>query len=327
MTITLKPRQYSLNEFVVYYNELTGEIISVGKTVRDIEDPYILTLDKIADRILQGTAYEYNYLVSENADGDKVIMTKIDTLQLQERRDNLFTIPRKKLKDWDMRVKFYTKNLKLVIEANSTILDRISLFQTLEFYMTKHNMPDYLISSFDIDIKELVKTNIVVFDMQYITKYVNVDDIDILVRQDFKNYYFEILYEGFGKLEDDLVFNKSLQMVKSNVKNSHIELNQIGNQLVVSSTMSIKQFIDIGIPSKILDFYVVGSTPDEFIRHIEIDMSKLQKGKVSQVAIDFDINDVSIMYQNSKLKVSKSKAVFWSPKYGLYLAEYKVMKV
>ena len=115
MTITLKPRQYSLNEFVVYYNELTGEIISVGKTVRDIEDPYILTLDKIADRILQGTAYEYNYLVSENADGDKVIMCKIGTRQLQEISDYLSTRPTEILTDWDDRVKFYTKNVMLFI--------------------------------------------------------------------------------------------------------------------------------------------------------------------------------------------------------------------
>lgn len=309
MTITLKSRQHSLNEFVVYYNKVTGEIISVGKTLRDIEDPYILTLDKIADSILQGTAYEYNYLVNENAKGDNVIMTKVDASQLQKRNDRLFTVSRKKLVDWDMRVQFYTKNLKLVIEANSTILDRISLLQTLEFYMTKRNMPDYLISSFDIDLKELVKTNIVIFDMQDITKYVNVDDIDILVRQVFRNYYFEIFYESFGGLAYDLVFNKCLQLAKSNVENSHVELNQIGNQLVISSSMSVKQFIGIGNPSKILDFYVVGSTPDEFIRHIEIDMSKLQKGKVSQVDIDFDIDNVNIMYQNSKLKVRKSKVM------------------
>lgn len=321
MTITPKQRQRSTPEYYVYYNKWTGEIITTGRSEQqDTSNPYIITTDPIAARIVNGTDSEQNYIISGDRKGNNSIVSKSEYLHLRAKENVMYPVPQDRIDTWDIRATIYTTNNKIVVEANSSMIDRLVAFNmrskatsqndaTFEFYMVKKNHPDHLIEFVSIPADDLISHRNVVLDVGDIIPYANISDVTMLTQRYFENYYFNIINDNYV---DEDVRDESLikkwQVAESGIA-AHIDFSQTDKQLIVSSVVTTEQFIETGMPNNVMEFYIVGDTPDKFVTQLSVDMAKLQVGQLERFDIDFDINYVNIMYQNPKLKVNKRKIV------------------
>lgn len=319
MTISVKRREKKKPKCYVYYNDWTGEIISVGKSLRDdCLAPYIITQNENAFRIINGEINDQNFLIGIDDTGSERLVKKTEYLRLRERENALYLIPKKKKKDWDLRVRLYLKNHKLVFEINRKKMKRLVSQKLrnqiklnhkidLDFYLIRQNCPDYLLDSIEIDTGELIKEGVKVFDADESLLF---DDISVMTLRQFKNYYFEILDEEFHY--DQIVFSDDVTHIWKFVggrKNPHLQITQKGKILTIESLVDSEKLDKIGIHEMHMWLYVVGESPDHFIDDFTVDMSKLRIGKIEKYEVDFDIDDVEIMYSHPTLRINKRKEV------------------
>ena len=191
-------------QYYVFYDEWTGGIYFVA-TVEDIESdyPYIVTNSEIAKSLIQGLVNANDYIVSYDSEDNFTVIEKGNTLRLRSSESTLRQLPKVKLSTWDIRVLVYTENNKLVIEVNPDAIRKLSTMtfnkqivvdanNDLSLYIIKHNSPDHLIASIDVDAQELLDTGNVIYDISDIRQHISLADIGILTRRCFKNYYTEI---------------------------------------------------------------------------------------------------------------------------------------
>jgi hypothetical protein len=126
MTITVSPRQRSKPKYFVYYNDWTGEIISVGTEPRaDTPAPFLETVDDAAGQIVRGEVNGQNYIISSDRFLEQRLIHKNEFLQLRRQEDELFLLPAAATDGWNIRARLFTKNKRLVIEANKDMLGRL----------------------------------------------------------------------------------------------------------------------------------------------------------------------------------------------------------
>lgn len=318
--ISVKTRQRKQPKFYVYYNDWTGQIVSVGR--REIEDakaPFIVTDDPVAQRIMSGEANEHYYTVAMTRNDEFEIMEKDETVRLRELEEELFEVPRVKLENWDVRAKIYTKNKKIVFEINDNSLRRLSSFKlrrdlkvesehSLQFFITERNNPDKLIETVDIEPVALLKSKNICINAEDLLKYINLNDIGILTRRQFENYYFELVDDKYIETDLDTNVYKNDQIHRAEyVDDCHLSFVQTDTSLILKSNVAAEQFDDLGLYDRFMTFYIVGATPDEFIDRIHINVAKLRIGQPIKFQADFDIDDVNFVYHNPKLIVGKQK--------------------
>ncbi len=322
-SISVKTRQRAQPKFWVYYNDWTGQILSVGRHEIDgNKAPFIVTDDPIAQKIIDGVANEHYYNVALDRDNTFKVMEKDETVRLRQLEEALFEIPPVKLSKWDIRCKIYNVNKKMVFEINDNSLRRLSSFKlkrelkvesehSLQFFITERNNPDKLLEIIDIEPEALLKNKNICINVEDLLKYINLADIGILTRRQFENYYFEVINDKY--IETDISTNvyKNDQIHRAlniDISDSHVSFVQHDGYISLSSNVSAEQLDDLGLYDRFMTFYIVGTTPDDLIDQLSINMAKLRVGQAISFEADFDIDDVNFVYHNPKLIVSKNKA-------------------
>lgn len=317
MTITVKKRQKSKPKYYVYYNDWTGEILSVGTTLRkDTPAPVLETEDGAAARILQGKASSDQYIVSSDRHHKERLVEKSHFLQLRKQEDNLFLLPNQPMQHWDIRATLYKENSVIVFEVNNEIISRLISHNMqreiildssviFEFYLIKNNEPDFLAKTISIDAKTLINHRKISFSILDILPVIRLDDISILTRRHLENYYFEILDGKFIDTSDSESEQKqNWQLVQADI-DAHLELTQHENIVSVSSVVTADQLTDAGLYDRRMCFYLVGDSPDNYMAKMEIDVTRLRMGQTQKFAVDFNIMESNIMFHNPALRVNK----------------------
>jgi hypothetical protein len=315
MTVTIQKRAKSNPQYYVYYNDWTGEIISVGHAIRnDITAPLLVTQDDIAHQIIKGNDSDQNYVVSNLPE----LVSKSEYLRLRICEEALYLLPNHKLEEWDIRVKLY-KNKMLVFEVNQAMIShlvaqnirreiQIDGPDNLEFHITKDGDPDYLIQTISFALSDLIHNGQIVHHIGDVARYSNPYELSFLTRRYFKNYYFEVTDAEY--VDTSLVTTINLPHIWQAVKNqtgSHLAFTQYNNCVTLSSNISAEQLTASGVLHRHMTFYVVGDSPDMYLAEFSMDMSRLRLGHQERFLVDFDIDDVNIIYQNPTLKVTKRK--------------------
>jgi len=324
VTVTRKPRKRQKPNYYVYFNEWTGEIVSVGHSLNENTNiPYIITRDESARKIIDGTADEANFRVELDKDHNYRMMEISNVLRLRSRENQLYEISRKRDADWDVRAIYYVVNKKLIFEINPVSLKRLANLQmrqklrvdysdNLKFYLIKKNNPDFLIETYEVNPEDLIMNRRVVIDAGDITAFASPNEISMLTLRYFENYRFEIIQDRYIS-QDQRTVKKETNQIKTaeNISQDdnhyHIEFLQKDDQLIISSCVIPEQFEHLGLVSKQFPFYLVGDTVDEFIGAVKVDLSRLRLGYVERHRIDFDIEKVNILYKNHNLVVGKRK--------------------
>jgi len=317
MSIIKRARSKSKPKFYVYFNDWTGEIISVGRSKRNSPATCIVTDDAIAEQIVDGDANVSDYLVSSDRNRNERIVAKSDVLQLRKQEDSLFLLPEGRIKDWEIRARLFRHNMMFVVETNRKMLSRLighnrrqeihlEKSATFDFYIIRRDHPDYLIKTVSIDAETLVNQPRVAVDVQDIVKYVTLDQISVMTRRYFEKYYFDSLYDRY--VDPDNV-KHSPQFLKWQWADQwpeyHLEAVQHGNLVTFTSAVSAEQLTDIGFTKRYKSFYVVGETPDQLIGKFMLDVERLRTGQPQKFKVDFNIMHVNIMFGGSQIKLNK----------------------
>lgn len=320
MTITVKKRNKKPRNVYVYYNDWTGEIISVGNSLRlDCPAPYIETQEDSAFRILKGEINEQNFVISSDRFGKEKLMRKNEFLQLRRREDSLFLLPEYRLKEWDIRAKLFVKNGKLVFEANRNKIRKLvahsihreiklNVRAVFDFYLIRKDRPDYLLETFQVDAQSLINHGRAVVDVNHMLAHTRLENISILTRRHFENYYFELVEETYVDVTDPEKRERPLFWKRAdNEPNAHLRFVQQNDIVTVESLVGAEQLDDVGINQLGLSFFVIKGDPDHYLGTFEIDMSRIRMGQQEKFQVDFDIDEIDLLYQNQALKVNKRK--------------------
>jgi hypothetical protein len=320
MTITLQPRQRSSNKSCyIYYNDWTGEILSVGHSLRpDSPAPYFQCEDLAAQQIIDGTNSDKDYIVNVDIDNIAVLVKKSTYLQVLQKEKTLYLLPEKLLPKWDIRATIYKTNATLLIEINNNMVSHLIAAHMrrdahmntdvmLKFYVIRKHMPDYLLKVIEVDVNVLIKHGHVIVSLIDLNQFAGLDDIAIMTCRLFEHYCLVVTDNKY--VDNDIAKtlqtnNNKWQVVQSDIE-SHIELIQIDDQLEIKSIVDAEQLTATGLHQRQLIFYIVGDTPDKYYDYLTVNVSQLRMGKTMKFMVDFDIMDMNIIYHNQLLKVNK----------------------
>jgi len=321
MNIIKKARSSKQRDIYVYYNDWTGEILSLGKSKRsDTPAPYITANDEIARNIFNGTASETHYMVTMDfGDGQKLVK-KDEVLRLRRREDDLFLLPRQRLNNWDIRTKIYTDNSRFVVEFNPGIIDRLVSIKMrkeitldrdaeFEFYIVRKDRPDHLIKTIKVDAESLIVQGKQAFDISDVVKYASLHDVDVLTRRYFENYYVTVTRDQFIDTADQRKFKRysNRWQFVSSAAAGHFTFEQENDILTVKSNVTVNELNELEFFMRKMKFYVVGKTPDHLIDTFAVNVANLRMGRPERFLVDFDIDDIGIMFQNPQIKINKRK--------------------
>lgn len=305
----------SKSEYYVYFDEWTGAIYSISRTeLEDSDYPHILTDSYIVENILKGFENEKNFIVALTEDNEFDVIKKDNVFRLRSSEKTLRQISRKKTADWDIRIKIYTGNNKMMVEINQESIRRLSSMtfnktvqidsdNDLNLYVTKYNNPDIFISKIEVDVQELLENGNNVFDISNFRKHISLQDIGILTRRCFKNYYLEIVPDSLGIVTQSLIKNRSFIHRKShnNISDGHITANQQGNIVTFRTQLSSSELSDIGLHEEKLWVYLVGETPDAYYGSIPINVRDLKNKKYTRIKIEGSLRDFNILHKKHRL--------------------------
>lgn len=312
MNIIVTKKENETPKYFVYYHEESGEIFSIGNAALEtMAMPFIITGNKLAQKIAFGLESETNCLISSEIDGHDDIVLKSDLLHFFKKEQFLESIPKIEPESWDIKITLFAKNSKWLIEANDDILKKLTshnssrIFEsntTLAFYIIKKNQPDMLIDVLEIDAEELINCRQVTFESKNLYFHVTPEDIDILTQKFFRNCWFEISNTA---LEDENVSkNRFQKVVGIDSNSSDIVMSQIDNMLTISKS---DKFDDQKFESQFLKFHVIGQTPDEHFATFNLDINKLKNNEDEIFEIDFNINEVNFIVEHHNANIRKEK--------------------
>lgn len=317
MTITVKTRKRKQANYYIYYNDWTGEILSVGQSIRnDSVLPYIVVQDENAGYIISGEKNVNDFIVDPSTQ-DRLIV-KNDYYHLREKENSLFLIPKNKAGEWDIRVRLFKKNHKLLFEINRARIKRIvsknigreikvTGGKTLDFYITRKDRVDYLLETASVDVGELINQGYFLLDMEYVSSYAAYDEISLLTQKQFEFYTFDIVDQEYHENDHQIDAKPHIWNVANGGEDSHLRLSQADSIITVESLVKADRFDNLGIAHKIVPLYIVGESPDNYLDRIDVDLSEIRLGRPEKFRVDFDLSQVNIMCQNMSLRIDKRK--------------------
>jgi len=322
MPVTAKPRKRSTPNYYVYYNDWTGEIYTLGCSPQpDNPQPFVVTREETVREIIRGRASESHYVVSLDSSDDRKLISKSEILRLREKENDLFLLPHQRMREWDIRARLYMQNKRLVFDINREKIRKMVAHNmqreihlnrpvTFEFYLVKRNRPDYLLEVIEIDAATLINDRLLAFNIEHLLPHTDMRDIDIMTRRVFRNYYYKILDDTYVEVldEDRLAATARRWQVASSTSDAHIVFEQEDDIVTVTSNVSSEQLDDVQLWQRMMNFYVVGNTPDQYYDQFEVDISELRMGQAERFQVEFDLDKVQIMYHNPLLKVRKGKS-------------------
>lgn len=307
--------------YYVYYNEWDGSIVTIARhELSDIDSPFITSVDPVCGLILRGELDDHKYCITFDDNDSLTVAERSNTLRLRNSENKLFTLNRKFQPDWDIRVKVYTGNNKLMVEINSESIRKLSNLTfnknivassntDLSLYVTKYKNPDFLLDRIVIDPVELLTTGNVVYDISDLKKYVSFRDIGFLTRRIFKNYYYEVLPDSLNIIQQSLIKNKSFvhRNAIHDLNVAHVYIDEIDNQAVFSTELSRVELEDLGLYEDSLWLYVVGDTPDQLFGRIQLNLKELKTKKSTAIALSDSLYSCNILHKKHRVIFSLRK--------------------
>lgn len=302
----------------VVYNEWNGEILYVSKKIPDSSIETFLETDNIlAEKILKGAVNERDYLVAFVDDENLDIIERDEKLRLRSSEKTLHQLSRTPYVNWDIRVKIYTKNNKMLLEINPASIMKltrltfkkelhVSSESDLTLYLVKQNRPDFFMEKVDVDAVELLDKGNLLFDISSVVQHVNIYDLGILTRRCFKNYHVEFINDSLNVFQNTLIKNRSFVIDKAlrNFPFPHLTIESTGDSIIINSEVGVSQLEEVGLLEKKLKLYVVGKNPDDFYGAILIDIEELKKNSTIELPIEADLKDVNIIHNKHRLIIS-----------------------
>ena len=307
------------NGYYVFYNEWDGEITSVTRRLPDdhYDTAYIHSTDEVARKLLRGEVNERDYIVSFVDEETLSIIKRDDKLRLRSSEKTLHQLTTTPFTTWDIRVKIFLKNNKLLLEINPNSISKltrltfkkelmISQETDLDLYLTKYNDPSFFLEKLTVDPAELLDAGNILYDISHINQFININDIGILTRRCFKNYHVEVIDDSLNIVQNSLVKNKSFihERAFHNFPFPHISIEQQDSTLLVKLMVSVTELEDHGVFEKKLKLYVVGDQPDEYYGEMHLDIEKLKQEKQLVLPIDADLTDINLLYNKRRLIIS-----------------------
>lgn len=283
--------------------------------------PYIESTDKNAADILNGELSDNQFIVSSDRFNEQRLIRKNEFLQLRQQEDSLFLLPEHRLTEWDVRAKLYLRNHKLVFEINRNKLKKfvahtaeremkLNARALFEFYVIRRDRPDYLVETFQVDASSLIRYGSATVDMGYVLSTVGLDDISILTRRYFENYYFEVVNDVYIEAEQsEYQRPDNYWNLAATEGNGHIAFIQRDNIVTVRSLVGAEQLDDLGIHEVKMPFFVVTDSPDHYVDTFEVDISRVRVGQPMKFQVDFDLDSVQIIHRSPGIQVIKRKEV------------------
>ena len=311
-------------EYYVFYNEWDGGITQVCRKKPDgVFHAFFVTADPIAGKILKGDINEHDYIVALTDDSQLEIIKRDEKLRLRSSEKTLHQIPNiNSSSDWDIRLKVYTINNKLLMEINPTSIGRLTTLTfrkellinketDLSLYITKFNDPNYFIKKLDVDAETLLTTGSLVFDIEDVSAFCGLNNIGVLTRRCFKSYQIQYVNERLTAVRTAMVKNRSFVIDHAVVDfpYPHIIIqNTSDGKVTLKMNTNINELHDIGLFEKQLVLYVTGNTQDEYYGQINIDMEILGQHREVDVGIQADISNLNFLHKKHRLIISKRTA-------------------
>jgi hypothetical protein len=305
-------------EYYVYYNTWNGEILRISTTLEeDSQDLYVVTKDVAAAKILSGKIQVSDFIVSfiDDNSNELSFMKKDNVLRLRSSESRLHQIPKSPLVDWDIKLQIYKQNYKLQVEINPTSIQKLTSFtykkhleiskdSDLTLYVIKHNNPEFLIDTIEIDPVELLENGNIIHDISAVTKYTTYDDIGFITRRCFKNYYLELLDKKLINEQPKLKkYRKNYICPVIKDDTGHIEVLFSDNDIVFESKVAPNQLGSIGLFEESFDVYVVSNTPDGYCGTLSIDMKNIYKYGKHKITTNADLRKFTLIHNKPAAKL------------------------
>lgn len=305
-------------EYYVYYNTWNGEISRISTTLEeDNKEPYVVTEDVAAAKILSGKIQISDFIVSfvDDNSNDLSFMKKDNVLRLRSSELRLHQIPKAPLADWDIKLQIYKQSHKLQVEINPASIKKLTSFtykkhleiskdSDLTLYVIKHNNPEFLIDTIEIDPVELLENGNIIYDISTVTKYTTYDDIGFITRRCFKNYYLEVLD---SKLISEKVklkkYRKNYICPVVKAKDGHIEVLFSKNDIVFESKIAPNQLGSIGLFEESFNVYVVSDTPDGYQGTLSVDMKNIYKHGKHRIVTNANLDQFTLIHNKPAAKI------------------------
>lgn len=207
--MSLKPilksavKEKPIPKYFIYFNEWTGELTSItNKKKENLTDPYIITDDNTAAKLMMGELNPKKYTVADLTNGYTLI-PKDDALRIKRAEDQLSLVPLiKTAVNADVNLIFYVSDYLLEINLSQDVIYKMtgSRFarkfnsddnvnkSNFEFYLIAENNPFHLLGVIEIDPIQIFNDGYVLLDLKHLKTKMPVRDIRILTKRIFRDY-------------------------------------------------------------------------------------------------------------------------------------------
>ena len=180
----------------------------------------------------------------------------------------------------------------------------ISKDSDLTLYVIKHNNPEFLIDTIEIDPVELLENGNIIHDISAVTKYTTYDDIGFITRRCFKNYYLEVLDKKLINEQAKLKkYRKNYICPVVTADTGHIEVLFSDNNIVFESKVAPNQLGSIGLFDESFDVYVVSDTPDGYQGTLSVDMKNIYKHGKHKITTNINLSRFTLIHNKPAAKI------------------------
>ena len=309
-------------EYYIYFDEWTGEIISVTSRLKNLNYSVWKTKNPDARKILQGDLNPNKYIIADTLDGYDLV-EKEKHFSIRRAENQLSKIPfAEKYNDADINVILYRNDWKMQVVINDQTIHKMTgrkfkkivnaspddIERSVVLYITAKNNPYCVLEKITVNSEKLLTQGYEIFDLVDLkTRYINLQEIDIFTRRVFKNYAVK-----FEDVYNDLTYRSRIRRKRNGYK---LEKNTQDYNLKIFSKENnyfLESHIDQDdlILYKDLTLYFVGQTPFDLLGEIKIPKSILElQAAIPLPELDFDINSCTVLTdvnaKNLKIKVEE----------------------
>lgn len=196
-------REKPITKYYIYFDEWTGEITSItNKKKSHLTDPYVITEDSTAAKLMLGHLNPKKYLVADLVNGYTLI-PKDDALRIKKAEEQLTLIPViKNTLNVDVNLILYVNDYFLEINLSDDVVYKMtgSRFtkkfnsedninnSTFEFYLIAENDPFRLYGTVKIDPVELFNNGYVLLDLSYLKTKIPIRELRVITKRIFQKY-------------------------------------------------------------------------------------------------------------------------------------------
>lgn len=207
--MSLKPilksavKENPIQKYFVYFDEWTGEITSItNKKKESLTDPYVITEDNTAAKLMMGELNPKKYSVADLVNGYTLI-PKDDALRIKKAENQLSLVPLiKNSTNVDVNLIFYVSDYLLEINLSQDVVYKMtgSRFarkfnsddninkSKFEFYLIAENNPFHLLGVVEVDPIKIFNDGYVLLDLNHLKTKIPLRDVRILTKRIFRDY-------------------------------------------------------------------------------------------------------------------------------------------